>query len=288
MKKSHLTSLKLAAFAVAGLLLGSSATRAQVSYPPPVGDWDLVYSGKQKGLAVLTFNLDGTLTGYEIVRPVPAKTSSSDVDLRHPGGEADRGGGTGTSTNGGSTNIIANTNILGSSVLTGVWNYDSAGKVIGLINQISQTLGPVPVDVTNVVSFRAGVVPGSRITISTYGSGGKNILRGKPVSDLGNLGGDFYAAGKRDGLTFFEFADLLPDPGLLNRYDFSGIGPGYTFTGGALVSRTKQIAVFALSDGGTLSVYTGSFSLVSRKGRLSGVDSNGKKVTYNLTPIPQP
>jgi hypothetical protein len=311
MNKLHLTSLKLAAFAVAGLLLGSSATRAQTP-PSPVGDWDLVYSGSQKGLALLTFNSDNTLSGYEIVRPTPRKGSTStDVDPRHPGGESGRTVVT-TTTSSSSSKVV--TNLLGSAPINGSWFYqqlpaagDSSAKIIGLLNQLSQTVEPVETYMTNqlgevvtnvtlvvtsetnAISFRAVVVPGSRITVYTYGPDGNNILRGKPVDTAQlNQSGDFYAIGKRDTLNFVEFLTLQQDSGLPTRYDIGGIGPGYSFTGRALVSRSKQIAVVTLSlDGSSvLSVYTGSFNLVSHKGKLGGLDSSSRKLTYNLSVLP--
>ncbi len=303
MNKFHLTTLKLAAFAVAGLLLGSSATRAQTP-PSPVGDWDLVYSGSQKGLAVLSFNLDNTLTGFEIVRPVPRKGSSMDVDPRHPGGESARTTVTTTTT---STSSKVVTNLLGSAPITGIWYHDAAGKTIGLLNEIVQSVTPVEsymtnqlgeivtnvtlviTSETNGISFRAVVVPGSRITVCTYSPNGNNILRGTPVNTLQvDQSGDFYAFGKRDTLNFVEFFNAQQDPLLPTRYDIGGVGAGYSFTGRMLVSRSKQIAVATLSlDGSSvLSVYTGSFNLVSHKGKLSGVDSSDRKLTYSLSFLP--
>ena len=308
MNKFHLTSLKLAALAVAGLLLGSSATRAQVP-PTPVGDWDLVFSGSQKGLAVLTFNVNNTLTGFEIVRPSPRKGSSTDVDPRHPGGEPGRTVVT-TTPGSGSTVPKVITNLLGSAPISGIWYHDAAGKTIGLLNEIVETVEPVEMYMTNVVgseviistnvvltvtsetngiSFRAVVVPGSRITVYTYSPNGNNVLRGTPASILpGLLTGDFYAFGKRDALNFIEFLNFLPDPLLASRYDIGGNGPAYSFTGRALVSNRKQIAVATLSLDGTsvLSVYTGPFNLVSHKGKLSGVDSSDRKLTYNMGRLP--
>ncbi len=310
MNKLHLTSLKLAAFAVAGLLLGSSATRAQTP-PSPVGDWDLVYSGSQKGLALLTFNSDNTLTGYEIVRPTPRKGSTStDVDPRHPGGELGRTVVT-TTPGSGSTAPKVITNFLGSAQNGGIWYHDSAGKIIGLLSQVSATtVKPVEtymtnivdgqiivttnttleaITVTNAVSFRGIVAPGSRITINTYGPNGNNTLRGTPATINTNLlSGDFYAVGKRAELNFIEFLNLQQDSLLPSLYNLAGNGAGYSFFGEALVSNRKQIAVVTLSLDGSavLSVYTGSFNLVSHKGKLSGVDSSSRKLTYNLSPLP--
>ena len=310
MNKFYLTSLKLAALTVASLLLGSTATRAQTP-PSPVGNWDLVFSGSQKGLAVLTFNADNTLTGYEVVRPIPRKSSSStDVDPRHP--TVDDPGRTvvTTTTGSGTTPPKVITNLLGSAPITGVWYHDTAGKTIGLLNEIVQSVQPIEMYMTNVVdgeviistnvvltiisetnglSFRAVVVPGSRITVYTYSPNGNNTLRGTPASIVPDLlSGDFYAIGKRGSLNFVEFLNLLQDPMISNRYDIDGIGPGYSFVGRALVSNKKQIAIATLAMDGSavLSVYTGSFNLVSRKGKLSGVDSSDRKLTYNLSPLP--
>ena len=308
MNRSYLTSLKLVALTAAGLLIGSSAVRAQA--PSPAGDWDIASSGKEMGLVVLTFVQDnasgGTLTGYKIVRPVPRKTSSPEGDPRHPAGEGDRSG----TASGGSTPPKPSTNFLGSAGIDGRWGFDSAGKLIGFLNQVSEhEIKPVEVlstnvvdgfiiittniilkgvTTTNAVSFRGTVVPGSHITLYTYGPNGNNTLRGKPRTDLGNLGGEFYAIGKRSSVNFVDFLSLAQDSVTATLYGVDGMGAGYSFSGTALVSNQKKIAVLTLSlDGGAvLSVYTGSFSLTSRKGKLSGEDSNDKKVTYSLSPLP--
>src|SRR5262245_54787028 len=108
MNKLHLTSFKLAAFAVASLLLGSTTVRAQPASFSPEGTWDLVFSGSQKGLAVITFNSDNTLTGYEIVRPAPKKGSSTDVDPRHPGIEDPGRTAVTTTPSGSTTKVVTN------------------------------------------------------------------------------------------------------------------------------------------------------------------------------------
>ena len=304
---NKLTPLKLAALTVAGLLLGSMTTRAQPA--SPVDEWDVVSSGKEMGLVVLTFVQDsaygGTLTGYKIVRPVPRKTSTPEVDPRHPAGEPGR-----TTPTGGSTPPKASTNVLGSASIIGEWAFDSAGKLIGFMNQVSEhEVKPVStlvsnivdgvlvvttntalqgVTTTNAVSFRGTVVPGSRITLNTYGPNGNNTLKGKPSTDLGNLGGPFYAIGKRGSVNFIDFLDLAQLSNPATAYDVDGVGAGYSFTGNALVSNQKKITVITVSLDAVpvLTVYTGSFNLTSRKGTLSGVDSNDKKATYDLNPLP--
>jgi len=307
MNKRHFTSLKLAALAVAGILLGSATTsRAQTPPPSPVGDWDTVSSGKEQGLVILNFVQEdasgGTLSGYKIVRPVPRKAPPKpDDDARGPG-EPDRDGlGGGGSSSSSSTS----TNFLGGADIDGQWAYDTSGKLIGFYNQVSEfEIKPVEeistnivdgfiilttnivfkgVTSTNSVSFRGTVVPGSKITIYTYGPNGNNTLKGKPLTNPGNLGGGFYAVGKRGSLNFIEFLDLTQ--GAPTFYGVEGDGAGYTFSGAALVSNQKKIAVLTLS-GNVLSVYTGSFNLTSRKGKLSGEDSFSKKITYNICPLP--
>lgn len=307
MNKLYLTSLKLAALAVAGLLLGSSAARAQTP-PSPVGDWDLVFSGSQKGLAVLTFNAGNTLSGYEVIRPGASKSSSS-VELDPRWGLVEPGRRITVTTGGGGSGapkVI--TNLLGSAPLGGRWQHDVSGKVIGIIDQIVQSVKEVETYETNIfngdivtnlvqvftsetnaISFRAVVVPGTRITINTYGPDGNNVLRGTPASIApGLLSGDFYAIGKRDTLNFVEFLNLVNDPMIASRYDADGIGPGYDFTGRILVSNKKQIAIATLSLSGvpTLSVYTGSFNLTTHRGKLTGVDSSDRRLNYNFNRLP--
>ncbi len=313
MKILHLISLKLAALTAAVLLLSSPAGRAQSPPPTPAGDWDIVSSGREQGLVILNFVQDtaygGTLTGYKIVRPVPRKNSGGNVDSRHPsvpGDDTERVAATGS---GGSTGSKPSTNFLGSAGIDGEWAFDSAGKLIGFLNQVSdREIKPVEVITTNVVdgfivlstnvvlkgvtttnsvSFRGTVVPGSRITLCTYGPDGNNTLRGKPRTDPGNLGGSFYAIGKRASVNFVEFSTLAQFS-IPTAYNVDGSGPGYNFTGEALVSNQKKIAILTLTEEGVplLTVYTGSFNLTSRKGKLSGEDSNGKKTSYNFNPLP--
>jgi|GEM_PF-2498549 len=306
MNRSYLASLKLAALTAAGLLLSSSTTRAQA--PSPVGDWDVVSSGKEIGLVELTFVQDnpsgGTLSGFKIVRPVAKKTTKPEIDPRHPIGEPGRNGFESPSTA-----PKVSTNFLGSAGIDGQWSFDSSGKLIGFLNQVSEhEIKPVEeittnvvdgfivystnvvlkgVTTTNAVSFRGSVKPGSRITIYTYGPQGNNTLTGKPRTDVGDQGGSFYAVGKRGSLNFVEFFSF-EQGSTLTFYSGDGVGAGYNFSNQALVSNQKKIAVLTLSEEGVpnLSVYTGSFNLTSHKGKLSGVDSSDRKISYNLSPLP--
>ena len=310
MNKRYLTSLKVAALAVASLLMGSSATRAQTPPPSPVGDWDLMFSGSQLGLAYITFDSGNTLSGFEIVRPKPQKSSSSSVEVDPRFGLVEPGRNI-IVTSGGSTPKVV-TNLLGSAPLNGVWYYDASGKTIGIINQLSQTVEPVESYVTNIfngeittnvtlvvksetnaISFRAVVAPTAtppRITINTYGPDGNNVLRGNPPTPLPvPLEPMFYGIGKRDGLNFVEFSDPVQDSVIPNLYFVNnGMGPGYAFEGRVLVSNHKQIAIVTLTQdiGNLLTVYTGSFNLSTHKGKLSGEDSNAKKTSYNVNPLP--
>ena len=305
MNRSYFTSLKLAALTAAGLLLSSSNTRAQAN--SPAGDWDITSSGKEIGQVVLTFVQDsaagGSLSGFKIVRPTQKKSTKPEVDPRHPAGEPGR--------NGFETPSVpkASTNFLGSAGIDGLWGFDTSGKIIGFLNQVSEhEIKPVEeistnvvdgfiilttnivlkgVTTTNAVSFRGTVKPGSRITIYTYGPQGNNTLTGKPRSDVGDQSGSYYAVGKRGSLNFVEFLSM--EVGFVPTfYDADGVGAGYNFTGQALVSNQKKIAVLTLSEEGVpmLSVHTGSFNLTTHKGKLSGVDSNDKNTSYSLNPLP--
>src|SRR4029077_17578534 len=59
----------------------------------PVGDWDVVMGGRHQGLAVFTFNADGTFSvGSILVPKPPQQLSTSSDDSRGTGGNDSRNG----------------------------------------------------------------------------------------------------------------------------------------------------------------------------------------------------
>lgn len=296
MKKLLLT------LAALGLLL-PAAVQAQTP-PSPVGDWDLVYSGRQRGLAVLSFQSDFTFTGYEILRPTPPPTPKPADPDPNPRPTSGRVGD--SITTGGSGGATTVTNLLGSAPISGTWGYDVRGKLIGILNQLSLTVKTLEVVTTNIidnvpvystnlvdtlvtetnaVSFRGTVVPGKRMTLALSGQNGNNSLAGLPVIPLADQSGPFYVTGRRGTVSFVEFLDVTPDPLMLNRYNYTGTGAGYTFQGRMLVSRQGRIAITAFTNDEepVLTVYTGQYDRTRRRGELRGTDTlDHNHVVYKL------
>src|ERR1043166_6504892 len=69
-----------AALSAALLLLGGTAPMARAQ-TFPIGTWDLVISGSQRGVAQLTFASDNTITGTEIMTAT-IRNASSDTNPR--------------------------------------------------------------------------------------------------------------------------------------------------------------------------------------------------------------
>jgi hypothetical protein len=292
----------LAPLASLALLLGQPATATQAALPPsPVGTWDCALGGNQVGLAIIRFDADFTFSGIQLIRPNPAvHAPKPDVDPREGGGGTGRDG---TPVSGGSTPAPP-TNFVGGTTMSGLWGYDTAGKVIGLLDQITATVELVDKMITNVVngtnmvvtvsvyetvfatnsvSFRAVVVPGTRLAMTAFLRGGQNIYRGLPSVPLPDISGNFYGSGMQNKLQFFEFFAASPAGNFPNYYDLDGVGPGYNFTGFAIVSRHKRIAVFtAALPAAVVTTYTGPFNLTTRRGSLRGKDSNGRNYSYRV------
>lgn len=251
----------------------------------PVGDWDFVLSGNQRGVAQVTFANDFTLSGIEIITVKPIRsteTPEDDSDERNPS----------TETGGGSTDPV--TNYYGAAVLTGVWTYDAKGKVIGVISESGVTNS-----ITNGISFRAVVRPGVRMSMSAIRNGQRISYRGVPYVTLADFSGNYYGYGKRDTKQFNELLTMSPsaDPdfaplSLGNLYDVAGLGPAYPTEGMALVSRQKYIALVSLSyetTNGILRSIVGPFKLSRGSGSLRGVSENGEdEVNVRMKILRQP
>lgn len=283
-------SLRLLTLAVAGILITATAPLGHAAPNSPVGDWDFVLGGKQRGVAFISFNSDSTITGGEIIVPVkPRSPKSSTVDPRNPEGITTRPSDTPTTTpTAGSSSTTSN--VIGGSVIGGFWTFDSNGRVIGNLSHIYQDLDSATtvtnnttntvtmlVSKTNGVAFRGVVTPGVRMTLNTYNSIGTVTYKGVPTVDLDDLDGDYTAETKRDGLLAFEFFTLEQDPSVLNVYNITnGLGGSYNFSGVMLISRQKQMAIYTVSqeEDPRLSTYVGAFNSTTRRGTLKGANNN--------------
>lgn len=227
------------------LLCFADVAKAQ---PSPVGEWDFVIAGSHRGNGRMTFFSDFTLVGFQISTLAPVKKPS--VNPRT--GEIEEG------------TVVGSSGFFGSSVLSGVWSFDVNGRVIG--NYVEES--SVVEDGTNrpasfPLSFRAAVNPqrttragalvGS-ITLNAQGPGQRVTLRGKPTIPLVDLTGSYYGTSARDGVNYQEFFSLSPTA-LPNMYDVVGAGPDYSYTGVALLTRTRHFSMTTAREG-TNSVVT--------------------------------
>ncbi len=249
---------------IAAALFGAVAS--VIAQNSPVGDWDFVLSGSQKGVAQITFNSDFTLSGTEVItaRPDPAPDENErggpDPASRHPlPGEG-----------------TTNTFFFGSSPLVGTWTFNGSG-VVGIL--IEGDVG-----LTNGISFK-GKRSGNRLTLVGHHEGRTINYRGVPLTAASNIMGNFSVMGKKDGEAFVELMNLTPDI-TQNRYLVTGQGPAYDFTGFALLSVQNQLAIASLQSIGTngvLSAVSGSFNPRSGRGSLSGVAENARRVTGKVS-----
>jgi len=289
-------SLRLLTLAAAGILITATAPFGHAAPQSPVGDWDFVLGGKQRGVAFISFNSDSTITGGEIIVPVKPRTPRTPTaDPRNPEGLTTRPTDTPTTTSTAGSSAT-NSNFIGASVIGGFWTFDSNGRVIGNLSQVYQDLAStttvttngtntviVVVLKTNGVAFRGVVTPGVRMTFNAYTRFGTVTYKGVPKVDLADLDGDYTAETKRDGLLAFEFFTLAQDPSTFNAYNITGgLGGSYNFNGLALISRQKQMALYTITDEATprFSTYVGSFDSTTRRGTLKGANNNP---SYGMT-----
>src|SRR5262245_42141504 len=176
MNKMALLRRKAAALA-AVVFLGAPAAPTLFAQNSPVGPWDIVIGGTQRGVMQLTFANDFTLTGTEIITKRPTTTHVPDDadDVRTPGGD-------GRNPEGGSSS----TNIwwYGAADIQGVWTYDTKGRVIGSLVESGGT-------VSNGISFVATVRPGVRLNMTGYRAGKRIVYRGVPLAAVASFAGDY-------------------------------------------------------------------------------------------------
>jgi hypothetical protein len=275
-----------AVLGVVGILFGVvSPGRAQ--FHSPTGSWDFVESGARSGIAFITFADDKTLTGYEIIVP---KTRTNSVIEQ-----------------------------FGFVSISGLWNYDAKGRIIGFwpefVDQVCQTnitvsgstntLGGTngPNLITNVVcnattnsvSFVGKVTPGKRFSLVVFASGGKVSFKGVSFAQSTILNGDYYANKIQQKHLFTEFFNLSAvdlGGGLANTYLVAGSGGSYSYTNGiAMLSSQKQLAM-VMNTGGdpvsgpasaTLRSVIGAYNSKKQTASLKGVDQADGVLTNKIT-----
>lgn len=288
MKTTLTISGRLAALAAgAGLLCAVASASAQTAFPSPVGTWDVQVSGAQGyGLAYITFNEDFTFTGYELLT---VKKFSADSNDRGELGDS-RNLDVVVTTNGVfiPTNRASAKQLMGFGYINGPWNYDADGKVVGYYTQEVEESG----DGTNAtvyinpVSFRAKVVPGSRITMLATTPDGKMNYRGLPATmEIPDFTGQWFGEKKQNDQTDHEFFNLSPGYETW-LFDLTGSGPGYTTDGICLVSQRKYVGVYLReTTGNNRSVY-GTYNRNSLLLNTKGTDSTFNPLKFKGTKVP--
>jgi len=294
------------------MLTGSPYCFAQTS---PVGVWDCVIGGTQKGVAYITFNSDNTLAGYEVVAPRIKKSS----------GSSERGGDGFGRNDEESVNAGDNTVFVGFFYISGEWVQDANGRLVGFLaegndnvscedtTEVVTTYVTNIVDgetqvtmnmmtniittcvtnaVTNAVSF-VGKVSSGRLAMKTTAPNGRSNIKGVTQVDLADYSGEYLAEANKNGSPYNEFHSLSEDsdPGFPNSYYTDGTGPGYETHGYAVFSSKNKMAwVLAQSDPAVplISVF-GSYNSSKGKAKLVGRDSTDldpAKYRYKLTGQP--
>jgi hypothetical protein len=160
---------------------------------PPIGQWDCVLSGHERGVAHLFFNTDGTLSGRAVFTYL-GKT-------------------TGVFTNRG----VVYTNIFGAAYLDGNWSYASpttTNRIVGFINLLSSQAGSTEF-ITNALSF-SGTARASKLTLLGRGYPGQVTFVGIPLQSTNDLRGTYYGTGQKQGAPgpFTEVFNLTAAPEL--------------------------------------------------------------------------
>lgn len=301
MRVQHNAAKLVLTFAASAVCLigASSEAIAAVNYSPVGPVWDCSISGGgQKGLAFISFNDDGTFTGYQILTYLPKSPTKTDPTYgRTPQEEATRGssstrGGSSGSDNGGSTATPAiRTNLFGFAQMIGPWRYDLKGRVVGFytVNVDADTASDNTV--THGIGYQAKVSPGKRITLIASTPTGTVTYSGIPAKDMPDLSGAWYATKARNKQKLQEFftlgsfaldnpwAEAFPDLTTFPNVYFTsdGQGPGYSFIGIAMFSVRKQVGfVFnTTADGSTNGVLSSTFGAAAVKKTYIKVSSNG-------------
>lgn len=176
----------------------SAAAHAQNS---PVGQWNLRVSGIVKGDVYLTFTAGGTITGYiGLGRNLKAKVPDT-----------------------------IETVTFGTFNLTGEWNFNEKGRVVGYFAGIVEDLE------FNVNSFTAKV-QGGKMTMNAQSNDGPLTFKGELAVTLTDITGEWNIKvrerekGEKQEEVFTEVLDLTPS-GFINVYDALGVGANYTVCG---------------------------------------------------------
>ena len=238
------------------LLTPLSASLAQTA--TPVGSWDFVLAGNQRGVVKVTFSDDGTLEGIGVLTLSTATSTGLGVS-----------------------------NLFGSVIIQGAWLFERTNRISGFMNLITEVSTNLT---TNGFSFRGTARP-SRLNLLGFGFAGQINFRGIPLleTNVVDLGGtaSFLGQVKAKGIPFqrleiFNLTTISP-----NFYSAIGGGPGYTFVGNLLISN-QGIAAFSQFRGTgsgvpVIATYVGPFNLARLRGTLKGIDDLNPVIHYRIT-----
>ena len=282
-------------------LWAGAVSPAGAQFLSPVGTWDFVESGSRDGLAYITFSSDFSFFGYEVLTTTRIHGGSGISESRGLTGDDTRNGPTTPPVSAGGTNVF------GFLPITGTWGYDVKGRVIGffpeafdgscstntVISSVTETNGGVitttfstntVVDCsgrTNGVNFVGKVTPNKRFTLASTTAGGKVTFRGVPFVTLTDISGPWYGNKISSGQASTEFFSLSPSDLLPNMYFVDGSGAGYSYSGNAILSSQKKLAIVS-SAGETnlvLRSVLGPFNPKKQTAHLKGLEQGDGVVT---------
>ena len=206
--------------------------------------------------------------------PIPFDTNSIASDTNPPV----------TVTNNPTTDPVfcASSVLLGSTNLGGgVTNYTSGDVCFTNVTTCTAT--------TNPISF-VGTVSTKRIILKASTPFGPTTYRGVPAQTLPDITGGYFGIKRQNGVEFVEFLTMTNENPLdiQNIYDVALSGPGYTYSGLAILSSQKRISFWlsqtpaiATNPPAVVRAVTGPFNAKTHVSTTTGWDS-----TDPLKPVP--
>ena len=229
----------------------------------PIGEWDFVLTGRQRGVVKLAVLEDRTVSGIGVLNMARVNTNGTVVS-----------------------------NLFGSVTVQGVWAYEygRTNRILGSMNLITQ--GYTNVDTVGV-NFR-GTAGRKRLNLLGYGFPGKIHFRGIPLSETNvDLSGvtPFSGIVSVKGVRFPRFEVFYLTTVQPNFYAVAGDGPAYSFTGDLLISNQRVAALSQLRVGpavpdeiSPVAAYVGPFNVRRSLGTLKGVDERHFGIRYRIAP----
>jgi hypothetical protein len=166
---------------------------------------------------------------------------------------------------------------------------NSAGLYTNLVSCYVITANAI----TNQLSFVGTVVPGKRLTLVVSSPAGKVTFSGVPNVPLTDISGNWYGSERVGQLWYTEFFTLTPSTLGPNIYAVDGSGPGYTYSGMAMLSPQKKLGfslgIYPLFGAELLDgpqevrAVVGPLNLKRLGGTLHGLEGPGTDANHRLT-----